>query len=159
MDVPATAADATTNQEAIVEHSNAYFSQIPHDFGRNRPRPITDEEHLRKEIDLLDSLSDMKIAEDIIKDAKSKTGYNSDLHPLDRQYAGLGMSEMTPLSRKSKEFVELEAYLQGTRGATHALTYEVEDIFRIERNGEFGRFDDSDFGKMKKNRRLLWHGR
>lgn len=120
----------------MIDHSNLYFSQIPHDFGRNRPRPITDEEHLKREIDLLDSLSDMKIAEDIIKEAKSKGSYDSDMHPLDRQYAGLGMSEMTPLSVKSKEYQELEAYLQGTRGSTHAIKYEVEDIFRIERQGE-----------------------
>lgn len=136
LDTPSTAANIAANNEQIVEYSNAYFSQIPHNFGRNRPRPITDEEHLKKEIELLDSLSDMKIAEDIIKEAKSKSGYHSDLHPLDRQYAGLGMAEMTPLSPKSVEFQELEVYLQGTRGATHSLTYEVEDIFRIERNGE-----------------------
>lgn len=78
----------------------------------------------------------MKIAEDIISEAKSKSGYDSDLHPVDRQYAGLKMSEMAPLSHKSTEYQELEAYLQGTRGSTHAIKYEVEDIFRIERAGE-----------------------
>ena len=36
----------------------------------------------------------MEIANDIMKDAKEDVG---DLvHPLDRQYAGLGMAEMTP---------------------------------------------------------------
>jgi poly [ADP-ribose] polymerase len=114
-----------------------YFSQIPHNFGRRRPQPILSEDQLRREIELLDSLSDMKIAEDIIKEAKSKSGNDGDTHPLDHQYAGLGLSEMTPLDRKSAEFGELEAYLQGTRGQTHTLTYEVEDIFRIERSGEY----------------------
>jgi poly [ADP-ribose] polymerase len=78
----------------------------------------------------------MKIAEDIIKEAKSKTGFQGDVHPIDRQYAGLGMSEMTPLDPESKEYHELESYLQGTRGATHSISYVVEDIFRIERAGE-----------------------
>jgi poly [ADP-ribose] polymerase len=125
-----------SRDEQIEEYSSLYYSQIPHNFGRNRPTAISSEQMLKREIELLDSLSDMKIAEDIIKEAKSKSGYDSDLHPLDRQYAGLKMSEMTPLSRKGKEYQELEAYLQGTRGSTHAIKYEVEDIFRIERAGE-----------------------
>lgn len=136
LDTIGTAADAVARNERIVEYSNAYFSQIPHNFGRNRPMPISNEDQLKREIELLDSLSDMKIAEDIIKEAKSQGGFQGDVHPIDRQYAGLGMSEMTPLDPKSKEYQELEAYLQGTRGATHTISYEVEDIFRIERAGE-----------------------
>jgi hypothetical protein len=34
----------------------------------------------------------------------------------------------------------------------------VEDIFRIERQGELERFEKSDYSKVKTNRRLLWHG-
>ena len=136
LDTAMTSTSMNERNDLMIEHSNAYFSQIPHNFGRNKPRPITDEEHLKREIELLDSLSDMKIAEDIIKEAKSKSGYDSDLHPLDRQFAGLGMSEMRPLKSKSTEYQELEAYLHGTRGATHGLEYQVEDIFRIERAGE-----------------------
>lgn len=131
-----TPADVAAQNERKIEISNAYFSQIPHNFGRQRPQPILNESQLRREIELLDSLSDMKIAEDIIKEAKSKKGDAGEVHPLDRQFAGLGMSELTPLNPKGEEFGELEAYLQGTRGQTHGLKYEVEDIFRIERSGE-----------------------
>jgi poly [ADP-ribose] polymerase len=130
-------ANVTANNQSMIDHTNAYYSQIPHSFGRNRPSMIVTEEQLKREIELLDSLSDMKIAEEIIKEAKSKHGDEGDMHPLDRKYAGLGMSEMTPLCHKSKEFSELETYLQGTRGQTHSIKYEVEDIFRIERSGEY----------------------
>lgn len=35
----------------------------------------------------------------------------------------------------------------------------MQDIFRIQRKGEFERFETSAFGKVKtSNRRLLWHG-
>ncbi len=128
--------DVAAKNQSKVDYSNAYYSQIPHSLGRNRPSMILTKEQLKREIELLDSLSDMKIAEKIIKEAKSKNGDKGDMHPLDRQYAGLGMSEMTPLCHQSKEFRKLETYLQGTRGQIHSIKYEVKDIFRIERSGE-----------------------
>jgi poly [ADP-ribose] polymerase len=45
----------------------------------------------------------MEIANEIMKDAKLSTGENM-VHPLDRQYAGLNMQEMTP--RKLLHFVK-----------------------------------------------------
>ena len=35
---------------------------------------------------------------------------------------------------------------------------KIEEIFRIERNGEFDRFNKSPYAKLKGDRRLLWHG-
>jgi poly [ADP-ribose] polymerase 2/3/4 len=152
-------ADATNiarNSQAKIDLSNAYFSTIPHNFGRNRPTAIQDEEQLKREIKLLESLSDMKIAEDIMKVAKSSS--ESNVHPLDRQHAGLNMSETTALDPKSTEFNELADYLHKTRGSTHGLNYKIEDIFRIQRNGECDRFENSPYGKLSADRRLLWHG-
>ena len=79
--------------DAVSEISNSYYSLIPHAFGRNRPPIISNDDMLKKEIELLESLSDMRIAEELIKDAKEDGG--DVVHPLDRQYAGLGMAEMT----------------------------------------------------------------
>lgn len=89
---------------------------------------------------------------------EAKSGPKSDVHPLDRQYAGLNMSEMTALNPKSTEFIELSDYLHKTRGQTHSFKYKIEDIFRIRREGEFDRFENSQYGKMSADRRLLWHG-
>ncbi|KAL1839107.1 hypothetical protein VTJ49DRAFT_1875 [Mycothermus thermophilus] len=151
--VAATIHNASYNA-AVEQLSNTFYSLIPHAFGRNRPPVISSEGMLKREIELLESLSDMKDAALIMKLEKA----NDDVHPLDKQYDGLGMREMTPLDPESTEFKQLQEYLFKTRGATHGHSYKVENIFRIERKGEYARFDDSVFGKMHQNRRLLWHG-
>ncbi|KAI4657345.1 uncharacterized protein J4E79_007418 [Alternaria viburni] len=135
--------------------SNQYFSLIPHAFGRNRPPVIRDITLLKKEIELLESLSDMKETAAMLKDQlKDK----SDVNKLDKQFQGLGMNEMTPLQHKSREFVEIDEYLNNSKGKTHHVSYKVQEIFRIERQGEFDRFDKSKYAKIASNRRLLWHG-
>ena len=75
-------------------HSNMYYTLIPHNFGFNRPPVIISEEALRKEITLLDSLSNMEIASKIMKGDGGKS--DTSVHVLDRQFAGLGLQEMTP---------------------------------------------------------------
>ncbi len=140
---------------AVESLSNSFYSFIPHAFGRNRPPVITSQQMLKKEIELLESLSDMKDAALIMK--LDKIG-DEDIHPLDKQYQGLGMKEMTPLDPQSVEFAQLHEYLMATRGATHVANYQIEAIFRIERNGEHDRFDQSIFAGPPRDRRLLWHG-
>lgn len=81
--------------DAIAACSNAFYTVIPHAFGRNRPPVISSDEKLKKEINLMESLSDMQIASVIMKD----TGEDALVNPLDRQFAGLGLQEMAP--RKS----------------------------------------------------------
>lgn len=74
--------------------SNQYFTVIPHVFGRNRPPVINTTALIKREVDLLETLTDMGIANEILKDAKSLDA--DDIHPLDRQFAGLDLEEMTP---------------------------------------------------------------
>ncbi|CAN9094699.1 unnamed protein product [Alternaria alternata] len=146
--------DATSRDE-VERLSNQYFSIIPHAFGRNRPPVIRDINLLKKEIELLESLSDMKETAAMLKDQlKDK----SDVNKLDKQFQGLGMNEMSPLDHKSREFVEIDEYLNNSKGKTHNVSYKVQEIFRIERQGEFERFDKSKYSKVASNRRLLWHG-
>ncbi|KAL4907987.1 hypothetical protein BDW74DRAFT_148354 [Aspergillus multicolor] len=140
---------------AMEQLSNRYFTTIPHIFGRNRPPVLDNQAYIKKEVELLETLTDMEITNSILKDA-TKMG---DVNPLDSQYAGLGMQEMTPLDHATSEFQELEKYLSGTRGETHGVRYKVIDIFRIERQGEHDRFKSSSYaGIQNSNRRLLWHG-
>lgn len=141
--------------EATEHLSNSYYSVIPHAFGRNRPPVIRNNELLKKELELLESLGDMKEAAALMR---SNLKDDSDIHPLDRQFHGLGMDEMAPLDPESSEFTELSAYLTKTKGSTHYMNYAVEDIFRIQRKGEFDRFEQSPYAKIASDRRLLWHG-
>lgn len=144
-----------TFQEATEQLSNGFYSLIPHAFGRNRPPIIQDQPMLKKEIELLDSLSDMKDAASIMKNERKDV---ERINVLDRQFKGLNMDEMTPLKSDSTEFLELKNYLVDTRGSTHNANYQVAQIFRIERQGEKDRFDKSAFSGPPRDRRLLWHG-
>ncbi|KAK2608708.1 hypothetical protein QQS21_002697 [Conoideocrella luteorostrata] len=141
--------------EATEQLSNTYYSLIPHAFGRNRPPIINTEAHLKKEIELLESLSDMKDASNIMKIDRSKV---KTVHPMDSHYLGLGMDEMAALDHSSTEFDLLQRYLNGFKGSTHGIHFKVQNIFRIQRAGEFERFNDSKFTKIPSDRRLLWHG-
>jgi poly [ADP-ribose] polymerase 2/3/4 len=85
---------------ALEDLSNRYFSTIPHAFGRNRPPVIQDDRLMKKEIELIESLTDMQLANEIMKTAKSDNE-KKDVHLIDRQFDGLGMQEMTP--RKSSD--------------------------------------------------------
>ena len=142
-----TSVHATTEQL-----SNAYYSTIPHSFGRNRPPVISTNEQLKKEIELMESLTDLKDADLIMKKEKK----NDDVHLLDSRFKGLGMREMTPLAPCSEEFAGVSDYLLNTCGATHSVKYEVMDVFRIQRDGEEERFQNSPFSKVDSDRRLLW---
>ncbi|KAI0009495.1 PARP-domain-containing protein [Xylariaceae sp. FL0662B] len=121
-----------TSFPLATEHlSNLYFTLIPHE--------------------LLESLGDMKDASLVMKSEQKEV-----INMLDQQFQGLGMREMTPLSRDSTEFIELKNYLTTTRGSTHNANYQVSQIFRIERQGETERLD-AVHGPPR-DRRLLWHG-
>lgn len=147
--------------KAVENLSNLYYSVIPHAFGRNRPPIITDNTRLKKEIELLESLSDMKDAELLMKVDKARSSEDRSVHPADKQFQGLGMEEVTPLDHRSDEFRELSRYLNSTTGQTHHVSYNIQDIFRIERRGEKDRFEACDLASTAAkdtDTRLLWHG-
>ncbi len=146
------AANYNESVPVATEHlSNLYYSTIPHAFGRNRPPVIRTIEQLKREIELLESLTDLKEADMIIKE---KGG--DDVHPLDSRFKGLGMQEMTPLDPSSKEFSGISEYLIKSRGATHPIKYQVQDIFRLTKDGEDDRFQKSEYANISSDRRLLW---
>ncbi|XMA12722.1 hypothetical protein WAI453_005513 [Rhynchosporium graminicola] len=145
----------TDNQTALEDQSNSFYSYIPHFFGISRPPVINNPDLLNREVELLDSLSDMKDTDNLMKREPKDT---EKMNAIDRQYRGLGLEELTPLKRETTEFQELKNYLVETRGATHNASYQVDQIFRIERQGEKDRFDNSPFAGPPRDRRLLWHG-
>jgi poly [ADP-ribose] polymerase len=146
---------SVSDRDEVEDLSNRYYSLIPHNFGRNRPPVISDAQQLKGELDLLESLGDMKEATAMMRRDLSES---EKVHPLDRQFSTLGLQEMSVLDANAQEFQELAAYLLSTKGATHNINFEIESIFRIERNGEFDRFKKSQFSKIQSDRRLLWHG-
>jgi len=150
---------STSQQEAIEDFSNKYYSTIPHEFGRNRPPPINDNEILRKETSMLDTLTDMEVANTIMKTSTDKGKDEESVNLLDKRFKDLNMKEMTPLDHKSSEYKALADYLIKSSGTAHGIRFRLEDIFRIDRDGEEERFAKSEFAKLKKtDKRLLWHG-
>jgi hypothetical protein len=68
------------------------------------------------------------------------------------------MVEIATIDDASDEFKYLEEYLKASSGAGHDFTYEVKDIFRVERHGERERFQAHIEPQETPIRRLLWYG-
>ncbi|KAI1342692.1 PARP-domain-containing protein [Xylariaceae sp. FL0016] len=143
--------------EVIEEWTNKYYSTIPHAFGRDRPPVIDNDDLLRKEVAMLDTLTDMEVANTIMH-ANDKSRDASSPHKLDAHLRDLGLKELTPLAHKSAEYRELQRYLVDSSAAGHGLRYRLQDIFRIERPGEGERFAKSTKHMKDSKRMLLWHG-
>ncbi|KAL8711667.1 MAG: hypothetical protein Q9225_007085 [Loekoesia sp. 1 TL-2023] len=145
--------------KAIEDFSNKYYSTIPHEFGRSRPVPIDNQDILRKETSMLDTLSDMEVANTIMKTTTDNKKDADAVNMLDKRFQELNMDEMTPLDHKSDEYKTLADYLIKSSGQAHGIRYRLEDIFRIQRASENERFEKSEFSKLhKSDKRLLWHG-
>ncbi|EZF22728.1 hypothetical protein H112_04243 [Trichophyton rubrum D6] len=148
---------AAQSPASINRLSNQYFSLIPHAFGRNRPPVLRSAPQIKKEVEMLEALTDMEISSKIM--SASEEDDDNPVHILDRQFLGLGLNEMTPLGHTSTEFTELAEYLTRSHGATHSIKYDLRNIFRIERHGENERYEKSPYANIPNScRRLLWHG-
>lgn len=79
---------------AAEDLSNRYFTTIPHVFGRNRPPVLFHDKLIKKEVELLEALTDMGVTNAIMKESKDVE--RERVHQLDLQFNSLGMEEMTP---------------------------------------------------------------
>ena len=149
----------TSQREALEDFTNQYYSTIPHVFGRNRPPIIDNNDLLTKEVAMLDTLTDMEVANSIMKTSTDKHKDADSVAQIDQRFQQLKLNECHALDQKSDEYQGIKQYLLNNVGHTHHIRYRLQDIFRIERDGENERFEKSKYSNMKdKNRRLLWHG-
>ncbi|KAK5742078.1 hypothetical protein LTR17_003586 [Elasticomyces elasticus] len=148
-----------SQREALEDFTNQYYSAIPHVFGRNRPPIIDNNDILTREVAMLDTLTDMEVANAIMKTSSDRHTDADSVAQIDKRFEQLKLSECEPLDAKSAEYDALKKYLINTAGKTHNVRYRLQDIFRIQREGEDDRFEQSKYSSIKdKNRRLLWHG-
>ncbi|UJR38079.1 hypothetical protein I4U23_030760 [Adineta vaga] len=141
---------------SINEISSKFYTAIPHDFGRNVPKPINTREGLQQKYDMLAVLADIELAQSIQKnkdseeDAKKKAE-QAKPHPYDVNY-GLLKCSLEHVDNKSEEFKIIKKYTDNTQGYRKCT---IIDAWRVGRDGEGQRFAAHD---KVGNRKLLWHG-
>lgn len=114
---------------------------------------------LTKEVAMLDTLTDMEVANTIMKTSSDRHKDSESVSQIDQRFQQLKLAECEALDNKSDEYQGIKNYLINTAGHTHNIRCRLQDIFRIEREGEDERFKKSKYSSVKdKNRRLLWHG-
>lgn len=149
------------------ELTSKYYTVIPHDFGRSRPKPISDETALQAEMDLIETLGNMQIANKVLEETETPTDRQGNaIHPYDARMNSLGLDEAIALDRTSGEFQYLEGYLRHSDdGHDVQSDAEIQHIYRISRSEETSRFVAGGFHaeamktkEVRDGRRLLWHG-
>ncbi|KAF5309111.1 hypothetical protein D9619_012829 [Psilocybe cf. subviscida] len=145
---------------AACEHfSSAYYSIIPHDFGRNRPLVIDNATTLKRELDLVDALGDMEVASKLLKSTIHTDASGNPVNPIDANFRSLGLTSMAPVARSSQEFTNLEKYVHETHGSTHHIRVKVQNIYKVERAGETEAWKKAGYDALPDgDRMLLWHG-
>ncbi|XP_077974965.1 poly [ADP-ribose] polymerase 2-like [Styela clava] len=137
--------------EKLSDACSEFYTKIPHDFGMKVPTLIKTTEQIEQKVQLLESLSDIQIAIDMIEEDKAKAV--DDVNIKDRYYQALGC-KLEPFDKSDPQYKLLEKYITNSRGSRHNyLKIDVDDIYKVEREGEEKRFK-----KNIGNRMLLWHG-
>lgn len=129
--------------------SNRFYTMIPHDYGSERPPVINSLHPISEKFQMLSNLSDIQLAYSLLSTENDITRC-----PIDNCYEKL-KADIEPLERSSEQFKFLEQYVVNTHAPTHNFKLEVEEIFKISRNGEATRY--APFQNIA-NRYLLWHG-
>ncbi|CAE6521178.1 unnamed protein product [Rhizoctonia solani] len=147
-------------RNACITLTNAYYSVIPHSFGRRHPIVIDRSEILKRELELVDALGDMEIANKIMSDSRSRDADGNPVNPLDANMRSLDLKSIDPVARGSKEWDVITSYMTGTHGATHSsYRGELRNLFRVERNGETENWNGAGWDKLADGEKmLLWHG-
>lgn len=136
------------NQD-IVKLSSDYYTFIPNACGRYKPPLISDNKILTKYKEILDDLSNIVVAVNIINNVKK------DENPIDAVYKDISTA-IKPVKNDLPIYIEINKYIQNTHGPTHGCKLQLLDLFEIEQQGKQERFNKctQNIG----NKMLLFHG-
>ncbi|KAH3844594.1 poly [ADP-ribose] polymerase 1-like [Dreissena polymorpha] len=141
--------EETGSATQILDASNRFYTLIPHDFGMKKPPMLDTAEIIKNKTEMLDNLLEIEVAYSMLK------GGDEGEDPVDAHYKKL-KTEIVEVERGCEEYKRLVDYVQNTHAATHNMyALEVEEIWKIKREGEFSRY--KPFRELP-NRKLLWHG-
>ncbi|XP_072988764.1 poly [ADP-ribose] polymerase 1 isoform X1 [Typha latifolia] len=138
--------NATVKDSLIVDASNRFFTLIP----SIHPHVIRDEDDFKAKVKMLEALQDIEIASRLV-------GFDGeDDESLDEKYKKL-RCDITPLPHDTEDYKLVEKYLLNTHAPTHKdWTLELEEVFSLEREGEFDMY--APYRNKLQNKMLLWHG-
>uniref|UniRef100_A0A8C1EG48 Poly [ADP-ribose] polymerase n=1 Tax=Cyprinus carpio carpio TaxID=630221 RepID=A0A8C1EG48_CYPCA len=143
---------ADSSAEAqILDLSNRFYTLIPHDFGMKKPPLLNNSDYIQQKVQMLDNLLDIEVAYSLLRGGVE----DNKKDPIDINYEKL-KTKIEVVDQSSSEAQLIIQYVKNTHAATHnTYTLDVEEIFKIEREGESQRFRPF---KELHNRQLLWHG-
>lgn len=118
---------------------------------------IDNHDAVTREVAMLDTLTDMEVANTIMK-ATSKSKDGASVSRLDQYFKNLNLKELTALDHKSSEYQEIQKLLLNTSSNAHGLRYRLQDIFRVERPGEAEEYEKAVKKLKDRQTFLLWHG-
>eukprot|EP01029_Cantina_marsupialis_P019336 TRINITY_DN44947_c0_g1_i4.p1 TRINITY_DN44947_c0_g1~~TRINITY_DN44947_c0_g1_i4.p1 ORF type:complete len:1169 (-),score=438.26 TRINITY_DN44947_c0_g1_i4:173-3643(-) len=144
---------------SLSQLSGDFYSLIPHNFGFAKMSQFIINDHIKvgKKIELLDSLADIQIATELLK---NPTQGNVIENPIDHNYDKLNckIERMEESNDEDSEILDnIKDYVKNTHGSTHKqFKLKIEDVFRVEREGDTEKFEK--FSTSIDNHALLWHG-
>uniref|UniRef100_A0A673I2X4 Poly [ADP-ribose] polymerase n=1 Tax=Sinocyclocheilus rhinocerous TaxID=307959 RepID=A0A673I2X4_9TELE len=139
------------SETQILDLSNRFYTLIPHDFGMKKPPLLNNMDYIQQKVQMLDNLLDIEVAYSLLRGGVE----DNKKDPIDINYEKL-KTKIEVVEQSSSEAQLILQYLKNTHAATHnTYTLDVEEIFKIDREGESQRFRPF---KELQNRQLLWHG-
>ena len=116
---------------------------------------IADDNKLKAKLQLVQSLIDVQLANEITKRAPKKvkkvTEKSKEPSLVDQNYEKLNC-EITPIEESAKDFAMIDQYIQNGKGGYKKL--KIIDAFHIKREGEAEVYNPDKLN----NKQLLWHG-
>jgi poly [ADP-ribose] polymerase len=146
-------------QGKLLQLSNQFYTLIPHDFGMRTPPLIDSHEALHRMVDRLETLMDLQIATNIIKQQQQQDQAKT-RDPLDLYYESLN-ARLTVLDPQDPQYQIIVHNVQSTHAPTHSdYRLHVENVFCVARPGDYERYSQllTRVSGLADNQGLLWHG-
>lgn len=142
--------NTVVDQKKIKEASNKFYTLIPHSVGVDKLPLLDSPEVVKDKEEMLNNLLEIEVAYKLLH-----LPSDDSVSPITSHYLKL-KADIMPVDKSDPDFHLLLSYIKNTHAPTHCdYTLEVEDIFRVVREGEEERYEEF---KRLHNKRLLWHG-
>ena len=148
------------NKENLAKFSSQFYSQIPHNFGfRKMANFIIDsKEKIKEKIDMINSLSDMKITLNILETSDDNEEFeNQEEKQLYDCYKKLNC-DIRSISKDEEIYSRLNKYLTANINSDDDNDYYYRNKLSLIKAYEIKRLGESQKFKDYGNKKLLWHG-